>query len=102
MAFKGDITYPEVGHIENSISIPVYSNVFYFQCSYNVWYYTAYLKICLAVNCLVLSLKFQPKFSFLLFLFLTQFDDYSNISPWENISTLPKNLEIILQELRCC
>lgn len=73
MEFKGDVTYSEVCHVE----IAQYSNVLYFQCSYNVQYYPAYLKTCLTVNFSVLSLKFWPVFSFL---FLTQFEDYISSS----------------------
>lgn len=57
---KGNIIYSEVCHIENSISAPLYFNVTYFQCSYNIQYYPVYLKMSLAASFAVLSLKFRP------------------------------------------
>lgn len=87
LEFKANIAVLQLAR-ESSVSFPVLS----LQCSYHVWCYTAYLKMCLAGEFSALSLKFQLKFSFFLFFqFLAQFEDYICISPWENARTLPKN-----------
>lgn len=93
LEFKANITI---------LKLAVVRTVFLSQCSISsVVIMSAYLKMRLAVKFSALSLKFQLKFSFFLFLCLAQFEDYIRISPQEHGRTLPKNLEIIFQELRC-